>query len=254
MARVPVSAQSQLGTIRIPVDGYWNIDDLRNVSESLCNSYGYFYALVVQDIDVSRKMHELIQRRFWSGDIEANRFGNYLYSNIPETDGLRLRSFNYNSPGAMEFVGVLGALWMCARVARAWVAASSEFVQLWERVEKFFESRGKRFKKPKQKQNLDEDLTVGIDEARILCIQVADKLFGLDEEGTGRIIKIAGNPISALKLLVALSNEARKLSNMEKDGKLILPQLPSTKVEISQSDTRITKNGTRVETLGRKKK
>jgi hypothetical protein len=42
-------ASSQIGIIKIPVDGAWDIADLRNLSESLSETYGLFYPLVVSD-------------------------------------------------------------------------------------------------------------------------------------------------------------------------------------------------------------
>jgi hypothetical protein len=35
-------ATSQIGIIKIPVDGAWDIADLRNLSESLSETYGLF--------------------------------------------------------------------------------------------------------------------------------------------------------------------------------------------------------------------
>jgi hypothetical protein len=62
-------ASSQIGIIKIPVDGAWDIADLRNLSGSLSETYGLFYPLVVSDQDTRERLQEFIRKQFWSGDI-----------------------------------------------------------------------------------------------------------------------------------------------------------------------------------------
>jgi hypothetical protein len=42
------------------------------------------------------------------------------------------------------------------------------------------------------------------------------------------MIELAGNPVAALRLLVAISNEARRLYRLSEQGKIRLPGTPST--------------------------
>jgi hypothetical protein len=74
MATEPAS--SRIGTFTLSVDGYWDIQDLLALSEAFSESYGYFYPLVVTDEEAAKRIHELIQKRFWSGDIETVALGN----------------------------------------------------------------------------------------------------------------------------------------------------------------------------------
>ncbi len=37
----------------------------------------------------------VIRKQFWSGDIQTRHFGQRLYRNIPNDDGLKLKSFRY---------------------------------------------------------------------------------------------------------------------------------------------------------------
>ncbi|PBB31107.1 hypothetical protein [Mesorhizobium sp. WSM3882] len=53
-----------------------------------------------------------------------------------------------------------------------------------------------------------------------------------DEESTERIVAIVGNPVSALKFLVAMCNEARKLSALEREGLLKLPRVANENIKV----------------------
>src|SRR4051812_31903305 len=130
----PEPPTSRVGAFTIEVDGAWDIEDLLALSEAFSQSYGFFYALVVTDAEASKRIHETIQKRFWSGEVESRHFGKLLYRMIPDADALKLKSFNYSSPGALTLMGILSALWMAARVARAWAAAGSDLVDLWAKV------------------------------------------------------------------------------------------------------------------------
>jgi hypothetical protein len=74
-----MATTSHLGVIWIPVDGAWDIEDLRAPAESLSETYGLFYPLVAQDDDIRKQLQDLVRKQFWSGDIETRHFGQWLY-------------------------------------------------------------------------------------------------------------------------------------------------------------------------------
>ena len=104
---------SRIGTFSIEVDGSWDIEDLLALGEAFAESGGYFYALVVTDEEAAKRIHEAIQKRFWSGEIETRRFGKLLYSMVPEPDALKLRSFSYASQGMLTLADTARALDGC---------------------------------------------------------------------------------------------------------------------------------------------
>ncbi|WP_445217744.1 hypothetical protein ACKWRH_38135 [Bradyrhizobium sp. Pa8] len=216
-----MASTSQLGIITVPVDGAWDIEDLRALAESLSETYGLFYPLVAQDDDVRKQLQDLVRKQFWSGDIDTRHFGQWLYRAIPKEESLKLKSFTYHSPGAMELSGVLVVLLLLSRVARSWIATGSAFIDLWAKVDKFFERR-KSLRRPKKKFEVSDDLAEGSDEARALVLQ-AGHMLGFDDASCEVLIGVAGNPISALKYLVAAANEARKLADLEREGLIKLP-------------------------------
>jgi hypothetical protein len=132
-------------------------------------------------------------------------------------------------------VGVLTVLGLMAGVATAWVKAGSGFIDLWAKVEKFFDDR-KHLRRPKKKFELDDEITFDSDDARSLVFDVGMTL-GFTHHSCDVLIGIVGNPISALKYLVAVGKEGRKMASLQKEGKLQLPAPPKDQIELRVSAT-----------------
>lgn len=249
-----MASVSRIGPVRIAVSGAWDIDDLRQVSEAFSEIYGLFYPLVATDDAVASHLHELLQTKFWTGDIETRHFGAVLYREIPQEERLKLKSFQYASPGAFELTGVMAVLLMLSTVARSWIKTSDAFLSLWERVGKFFEKR-KSLRKPPKKTVLDDEMADSSDEARELVFELGANL-GFDALSCERLIDILGNPISTLKYLVMAGSEGRKLSTLQDKGLLTLPMAPKETITIPQpaKAPRRTRQGVPIETVGRKRK
>lgn len=230
-----MATTSPIGTLRLPVDGEWDMEDLRSLAESLSESYGLFYPLVAPDHDVRERLQDFLRKNFWSGDIETSRVGLYLYRNIPKEDSLRLKSFSYASPGAMEITGALAALLMLSRVAQSWIKTAEQFLSLWEKVEKFF-ARRRNLRRPSKRIEMNDDTAQSIEEARTLVFEVGGGL-GFDAISCERLIDINGNPVSALKYLVAAGKEGRKIAKLQQDGKLTLPQSSESAISLQSSST-----------------
>lgn len=246
-------ASSQIGIIKIPVDGAWDIADLRNLSESLSETYGLFYPLVVSDEETRERLQEFIRKQFWSGDIQTRHFGQRLYRNIPSDDGLKLKSFRYSSPGMMELSGVLMVLLLLSRVARSWIATGSAGIDLWKKVDDFFAKR-KQLRKPAKKFEMNDELADNSDAARDLVYDVG-KLLGFDLASCNTLINVMGNPISALKYLVAAAVEARKLADLQTNGLLVLPKSEEPiSIQGPQTLQKRTRDGVPVERTRRRRR
>lgn len=245
-------AHSPLGVIKVPVDGAWDIENLRALAESLSETYGLFYPLVAADEDTRERLQDLVRKQFWSGDIETRHFGRRLYQSIPDVDSLKLKSFRYSSPGLMELSGVLLLLLLLSRVARSWIATGSAGIDLWKKIDTFFSKR-KQLRKPKKNFEMGDELADDSDDARELVFEVGKQL-GFDDASCVRLINIVGNPISALKFLVAAANEARKLAELQTAGLIQLPE-SATPIIIQGPQTvqRRTRGGVPVERKPRRR-
>jgi hypothetical protein len=242
----------RIGVIQIPVDGQWDIEDLLSLSEALSETYGLFYPIVCTDEVVAARLHDLLRKQFWAGDIDMRRFGRHVYHQIPKEESLKLKSFQYNSPGIIEIAGVFSVLLMASRVARSWIQTGDAFIALWEKIDKFFQKR-KQFRKPKQTTKVDAELAEGSDEALTLVFEVGGNL-GFDALSCQRLVEIVGNPISTLKYLVAVGNEGRKLAKLESEGLVRLPSASDDTVLIPRPKTRAREAGVEVVHKRRRKR
>jgi hypothetical protein len=135
----------------------------------------------------------------------------------------------------MTVLGVLSVLLLMAKVATAWINAGDRFIDLWKKVGDFFDER-KHLRRPRRQFELDNDLANHSDEARTLVFQVGNNL-GFPDTECEALIAVAGNPIAALKFLVAAGKEGRKLAELQREGKLALPPPPTEQVTIRPSAT-----------------
>jgi hypothetical protein len=97
-------------------------------------------------------------------------------------------------------------------------------------------------------------MVIGSDEARALCFEIGENL-GFDPLSCERIIAVVGNPIAALKYLVAAGNEGRKLADLQKADLLRFPETDvSVPIQPPKGGDRRGRSGILVETRGRKRK
>lgn len=240
-----MASLQKIGTVSFEMDGEWDMEDLRSVSESLADAYGLFYPLVAEDEVVRDRLQNSLRSTFWSGDVESQLIGQRLYRQIPREDSLRLKSFHYSSPGTMTVLGVLAVLGMMATVGLAWIRLGDRFIDLWKKVDEFFEKR-KALRRPKREFELDNALIEGSDEARALVFDIGVSL-GFGHKACETLITVTGNPIAALKFLVVVGREGRKLATLQRQGKLTLPAPSSEEVEIRKSATTREREKTTVE-------
>jgi hypothetical protein len=230
MATPPRISPSRIGTFRIEVDGEWDIEDLRDVSGGLSEAYGLFYPLMAEDEEVRARLQDSLRKTFWTGDVDSRFIGERLYRQIPTEESLKLKSFQYASQGAMTVVGVLSVLFFMAKVTNAWVKTGDAIFELWKKVDAFFEKR-RHLRRPRKNFELDDDMALNSDEARNLVFAAGIGL-GFTPHSCETLIDIVGNPFSALKFLVAVGKEGRKLAELQGEGKLAFPAPNTGAIEL----------------------
>jgi hypothetical protein len=83
----------RIGSVRITVQGQWDISDLLALSESISESYGLFFPLVSDDDEVTERLHNSLRTTFWAGNVDTRHIGRSLYRQIPSDEALKLKSF-----------------------------------------------------------------------------------------------------------------------------------------------------------------
>lgn len=202
-----------MSSLRFEMDGEWDLDDLAKLSTSLKLTYAYFYWISVPPDHVPSHVKNQITRYFWSGDYVGEKFNEMLYESIPRQDRLRLQSIEYHSPGWIIVAGTLGALEFAGRVVKVWAESMGNVLDLLTKIEKFFEER--KLRKIGNRVSLDYIEGVTLDEARMLCFALG-ALIGFSDDKVEHLIGLAGNPISVLRLFMALTREARRTADLQK--------------------------------------
>jgi hypothetical protein len=206
---------------RMELGGQWEIDDLEELVESLRTSYAYFYWAMLDPDSVDEATKSLIVRHFWSQRWQLEQTASELYRRIPEPARLQLASIHYASPGWIELAGWVGAISMMALCAGRWVKVVDEGFALYKKIRSYFDAR--KLNPPPPKFNLDEMAASDLDEARALCFEYGAEL-GFPKKKVEDIIRLTGNPISALRLMTNLAVEARRMVKLQSKGKLKLPK------------------------------
>lgn len=205
---------------RFEMGGEWDIDDLESLSAALRLSYAYFYWITVDPEVMEPRVRSMFSRYFWSGEYIGDRFAQDLYYHIPAEYRLRIASIHYSSPGWLEVLGAIGVIQALAFCARAWIHNAEKVFDLFTKINRYFEDR--KLRRIEKLVSLDDIRPEFIDEARALCFEFG-KVLGLDEKQAIQMIELTGNPISTLRLMVALSNESKRLIELQKAGKLKVP-------------------------------
>lgn len=216
-----MSIQPSLEKFRIELGGDWDITDLENLVESIRISYSYFYWISVPPDHIEAATRTLIIRHFWSQKWQLSKTAEELYRRMPTEYRMKLVSIHYASPGWIELAGYIGAISLMAGCASRWVKALGEGFDLFTKIQKYFDDR--KLSPPPDRLDLDNFSPKDIEEARHLCFELGGKL-DLTKERVESMIELTGNPISTLRLMVNLSNEARRIVRLEEAGKLKLPK------------------------------
>jgi len=205
---------------RFNLGGEWDIEDLSSFSTSIRYAYAYFYWISANPDSIDPAVARKIEKYFWNSHYKGDKFAEELYLSIPDEHSLRISSIYYNSPGWIEFLGYVSALTLLGKCAKTWVEAGDKFMDFIEKVEDFFNER--RDLASQRKIALDERHSSDIDTARQHCLSLGN-LMGFTPTQVDSIVKLTGNPISGLKLMVALARENRRIADLERAKKLHIP-------------------------------
>jgi hypothetical protein len=206
------------------MDGEWDLDDLQSLTSSVRLSYAYFYWISQDPGAIDSAVRSGLARYFWTGERVGDRFAQTLYERIPEKRRLKLSSIHFASPGWIDLLGYLPVLMVLGYVARLWIRNFDQAFDLFKKVDQYFADR--KLRDLRAKGSIEDIDGQFVDEARALCFKYGNHL-GFSDDRVKAIIDLTDNPIAALRLLVAVSSEARRLHNLEQQGKIALPEVKS---------------------------
>jgi len=99
------AVESQNSDVKVvDIDGQWEISDLRKFSDLVQDCYSLGFALFgAAGNAASNRINSLFHKHPWRGGFSSVNFFRELYSNIPTEDRAGIRSFEYASPGEIQF-------------------------------------------------------------------------------------------------------------------------------------------------------
>lgn len=215
---------SRLARFKMEIGGEWEIDDFETLFSSIRGTYAYFYWISTPAERVDPIVRSQIQSRFWSTDKLPGKLEHTFYDRIPQEGRLKIASIHFSSPGWVEVIALFSVLLLVGKATNEWIKVIDSGTDLLKKIDNYFEER--KLKKISQSFSLSNIDGLTIDEARALCFEVG-KCLSLPDGTIDSVISLAGNPISALRLLVHLSTEARRVHKLTQSGRLSLPENPS---------------------------
>lgn len=205
------------------IRGDWEVDDFESLFSSIRGPYAYFYWACMPADKVDPIVRSQIQSKFWSTDSVPSRLEHSFYERIPHEGRLRVASIHFASPGWVEVTAFSAALLLLGKAVNEWIKAMDSGFDLLKKVQDFFEKR--QLRKVPPRFSLSDIDGATVDEARELCFEVG-KSLSFEDRAVESLIDLAGNPISALRLLIRLSVDVRNVHKLKQSGRLTLPEAP----------------------------
>lgn len=214
----------RLARLKMEIGGEWEINEFETLFSTIRGTYAYFYWISTPAERVDPIVRSQIQSRFWSTERLPERLEYSFYERIPHEGRLKIASIQFASPGWVEIAAIASVLLLVGKTTNVWIKAIDSGIDLLKKIDNFFEER--KLKKVSQSFSLSNIDGITIDEARALCFEIG-KHLSLTDEVIESMVSLAGNPISALRLMVRLSAEARRVHGLTISGRLILPESPT---------------------------
>ncbi len=94
-------ASNDLASVKIAIDGRWDIEDLADYPQKLSAPYGFLYALLNATRQGTNRISQAFQRYPWRGGYSAVMFFKELYDAVPKGKRVVIKKMAYASPGAI---------------------------------------------------------------------------------------------------------------------------------------------------------
>ena len=128
----------------------------------------------------------------------------------------------------IEIAAVVSVLGLVARVVRAWVRTFDYIVGLLDKIDKY---RDQRRRANLRRERTAQEEAINLQEGRDFVFELG-KSLGFTQESCNTLLEVAGGPIGALKLLVAVARQGRRLAELQQQGKLLFAEATSNQRQL----------------------
>jgi hypothetical protein len=214
---IPGHAQESLNSDLkvVEIDGRWEISDLRKFSDLVQDCYSFGFALLGAAGNAAQaKIDSLFHKHPWRGGFSSVNFFKELYKNIPQEDRAGIRKIDYASPGEIEFY-MNGDVADSIRELVLEINDDESIAQESYRLaRKFLQDRNWLSKSDADVQLSASDLVELTQLLNSSC-----KAFGLQDHSDHILALASGDPLSALKIVLAYFRRLQGLADYVATGK-----------------------------------
>lgn len=214
---IPGHAQESLNSDLkvVEIDGRWEISDLRKFSDLVQDCYSFGFALLgVAGNAAQAKIDSLFHKHPWRGGFSSVNFFKELYNNIPQEDRAGIRKIDYASPGEIEFYMNGDVADSIRELVLEINDDESTAQESYRLARRFLQDRNWLGKSDADIQLSASDLVELTQLLNSSC-----KAFGLQDFSDHILALASGDPLSAVKIVLAYFRRLQGLADYVATGK-----------------------------------
>lgn len=211
----------ETGTVRLELDGKWELTDLADLTSVYTQLYSITYSLQpVESRRLNENLDDIYTKFPWRGGYSAVNFYERLFYQIPPKERPKLESIRYNSPGHIDLMEVVAVAAMIAATVRFVAASVNRIHDTYRRIQKA--SQDYKLGKINVKQ---EELKLS--EAQLKFVREAvdemNRAMNLSRQEQEILAhRTDGNELAQLKILNSYYRRIKKLVDLQLKGKLFM--------------------------------
>ncbi|NWD85666.1 hypothetical protein [Pseudomonas sp. K5002] len=199
----------------VEIDGRWEISDLRKFSDLVQDCYSFGFALLGATGNAAKeKIDSLFHKHPWRGGFSSVNFFKELYKNIPQEDRAGIREINYASPGEIKFYMNGDVADSIRELVLDINDDESPAQESYKAARTFLQNRNWL-----SKSDVDIDLSDSDLKELIELLDTSCKAFGLEEHSEHILALASGDPLSAVKIVLAYFRRLQGLADYVATGK-----------------------------------
>jgi uncharacterized protein DUF6575 len=232
-------------TYKIVIDGNWTLQDLAEMPKIYSTVYAFIYSLRALRTRTIESLRHVYQAHSWRGGYSSLNFFNSLKAYIDPKDRLQIVSMRYASPGWIELNISSPVAFSVKSIVASFVASAAELEDLYKGI--YGELRARELlrgvdlssedtslpqlglplevreldvtQKLRRKRKTSRRLSIQDEQfASKSAMQLAG-LLKLEREDFKQINSLTGNPLTTLKILLAVYRRIRVLAEYHVQGK-----------------------------------